>query len=374
MADKSKDSEERIIALILATIFLLCFVFWLAMSEQISGAIRWLRVFEFRLGSPFTDKYDRLLTRISRMRASDIRPTDLLVMSQASSDLIKVPVAIMLALMGVGSMLFRSKHPYARKFDLEGLAKEQASAFPVTAPIVKFNPLKENFRAPGHAVPEKLPPFAEALTPEEWVSHNSIPVTDGVIDRDSARIAFAKQLGGRWKSVNDLPLYAQALFAAFSMKANGMRTESDEFLGEIAQCWEPGKGLLLTRRLRKQVKQKIADPKFGRVTEKIAALHSFIVPAMVRCLYMAREQGGVLAPAQFIWLRAVDRHLWYALNNLGRSSTHPEGSGSLAHYRSEKAAGKPIPNPQVDTAIEGLISYLTANDITQFPAKEYARK
>jgi intracellular multiplication protein IcmP len=372
MADKNKHDEGVMFALIVFVVVLICIVFWFAMSAQISSGIRWLRVAELQLASLFTDKYDAIIRQIMDMDPDHIRPIHLLYMSEAAGEFMRIPIAVLLSLMAVKAFFQKSKHPYARRLNLEAMAKEHATAFPVTSPIVKFNPLKANARAPGSPVPEKLPPFAEALTPEEWVAHNSIPVTDGAIDRDASRMALAKQLGGRWKGVNQLPMYMKALFVAFSMKANGLRTESDDYLGELAQCWQPGKGLVLTPKLRKEIKEKIADPKFGRITEKVAALHSFVTPALLRCLLMAREQGGVLASAQFVWLRAVDRHLWYAMNNLGRGAVHPESAGAISHYRAEKSAGKPIPNPQVEQAIDGIIEYLKENYITQFPAKEYA--
>lgn len=373
MADKKPHDSLIMLGLILFVLALVCTVLWFSMSAQISSGVRWVRVAELYLATPFTNRYDAIIDQLIALRPYQITASYLYTMTEATGEFLRIPIAILFAIMSAIAFSLKSKHPYSRRFDLEGLAKEQAEAFPVTSPMIKFNPLKDNSRAMGSPVPDKLPPFAEALAPEEWVAYNDIPVTDGTIDRNASRLAFAKQLGGRWKGVNALPIYAKALFVAFSMKANGLRIECDDYLGELAKCWEPGKGLILTAALKNEIKSKIADPKFGRVTEKLAALHSFVTPAMLRCLLVAREQGGVLAPAQFVWLRAVDRHMWYALNNLGRGATHPEGSGSIAHYRAEKNAGKPIPNPQVDPAIDGLSQYLVDNYITQFPAKEYGR-
>lgn len=370
--DKAPHDTPVLFGLIIFTVVLVSIMFWLTLQYQISSGIRWIRVGELYLASLFTDRYDKIISQILALKPEDIRPVYILKMTQVVGEFYRVPIGAIMMIMAVMSFMRKEKHPFKRRLDMEGLSKEQATAFPVTMPIIKFNPLKANFRAPGSPVPEKLPPFAEALSPEEWVSHNAIPVNDRTIDRDMARLAFAKQLGPRWKNVGALPPYAQALFAAFSMKANGQRVESDEFLGRVAACWEPGRGLILTPQLRKEIKKIIADPKMGRVTEKVAAQHSFVNPAMLRCLHMAREQGGVLAPAQFVWLRAVDRHMWYAMNNLGRGATHVEGSGAIAHYRAEKGAGKPIPNPLVEVAVDGLIQYLKENMVTQFPAKEYA--
>ena len=79
---------------------------------------------------------------------------------------------------------------------------------------------------------------------------------------------------------------------------------------------------------------------------------------MLGVLRWARAQGGVLAPAQFLWLRAEDRALWYPLNNLGRRAFHSEGAGAMAHFMAEEAAKKPLPIPRVDTAIVTLNTYL----------------
>jgi intracellular multiplication protein IcmP len=77
--------------------------------------------------------------------------------------------------------------------------------------------------------------------------------------------------------------------------------------------------------------------------------------------------GGVLAPAQFLWLRGVDRNLWYALNNLGRRSFHSEGMGAMAHFMAEQAAKKPLPIPRVDTAIITLNQFLSDPEKRSIP-------
>jgi intracellular multiplication protein IcmP len=373
MADKDPHDGPMIFGLAVFVIVLFCIIFWLGLGPQISSGVRWVRVGQMHFINLFTDEYEPLRKQLQAMDIKQIKPVHLLQMTEAVNGFFRLPIGVLLFLMSVVAFFTKEKHPFSRKFNLEKIIVEQAEAFPVTAPITKFNPLQANSRFWGAAVPDKLPLFAEALTPDEWVAYCNIPVNDGSIDEDSARRAFAQQLGSRWKGVNTLPIWAQALFVAFSMKANGNRTESDEFLGQVAQCWSQQKGLVLTAELKKIINQKIRDPKFGRITEKIAAQHSFTVPALLRCLFVAREQGGVLAPAQFLWLRGVNRHYWYALNNLGRSSVHIEAAGAMSHYRAEKSAGKPIPNPLMEPAIDGLKNYLKENYIDKFPAKEFSR-
>ncbi len=93
---------------------------------------------------------------------------------------------------------------------------------------------------------------------------------------------------------------------------------------------------------------------------------------MVGALRYARFQGGVLAPAQFLWLRAVDRALWYPLNNLGRRSFHTEGAGAMAHFMAEQNAKKPLVVPRIDTAIITLNQYLARPDALPIPDREGA--
>ncbi len=373
MADKPKHDTPMLFGLIVMTITLISIAFWMVLSVQISSGIRWFRVAQLKIASLFTDKFDVLLQQLIALRPEEITPFYLARMTEASNGMLLQPLAGLMIAMAILCYFKRTKHPWVRKFDVEKMIAEQATNFPVTDPVVKFNPLKANYRTPGSPVPSRLPLFAEALSPEEWVAFHSIPVTEGAIDTDAARRAFVRQLGGRWKGAEALPLHLRALFVAFSMKANGQRVESDYFLGRLAKYWQPGRGLKLPSDLRAEIKRKLADPKFGRVTEKIAAQHAFVATAMLRCLQVAREQGGVLAPAQFVWLRAADRTLWYPLNNLGRGAVHTESAGAIAHFRAEKAADKPIPNPQVDAAIEGLKAYLHDNAVTVFPAKELVR-
>jgi intracellular multiplication protein IcmP len=369
MADKQPHDTPMLFALIVGTILLVVILFWLTLSEQISSGIRWVRVGQLTVASMFTDEFDLILDQLKALQPEEITPQYLMIMTEVANKMVTIPIAILMALMGCLAFLKKTQHPFTRKFDLDKIAGEQAENFPVSSPIMRFNPLEANHRTPGSTLPARLPSFAEALSPEEWVSFHSIPIVQGEVDMEAARRAFVKQLGGRWKSAEDLPLHLKALFVAFSMKANGMRVESDIFLGEISKFWQPNKGLVLPMDLRTEIRKKMHDPKFGRVTEKVAAQHAFVATALLRCLQIAREQGGVLAPAQFLWLRAVDRTLWYPMNNLGRAAVHTEAAGAIAHFRAEKAANKPIPNPQVDTAVDGLKFYLRDNDVSVFPAK-----
>ena len=86
--------------------------------------------------------------------------------------------------------------------------------------------------------------------------------------------------------------------------------------------------------------------------------------------------GGVLAPAQFLWVRGADRNLWYPLNNQGRRSFHTEGAGAMAHFMAELNAKKPLPMARLDTAIMSLNQYFNPTERTApvVPPREGGKK
>lgn len=260
---------------------------------------------------------------------------------------------------------------FRRKLNLEGLIGQQAQVFPIIAPFLKFNPAKLPFRALGSAVPSQLPPFSEALGPEEWVAFHSIPMSGGLPDPEAAEAAFAHQLGPRWRGAMALPAELQVLLAAFCLKASRKRDESDAMLGRLALCWDPASGLKLRRdrALLGEARKILRSKDMAEKTLANCSRHAFVSTALIRALNTAREEGGVLAPAQFVWLRAHNRSLWYCLNNLGRQAFHTEALGAMSHYRAEKQINRPIPKPRLAQAVEGLNGHLQ-NPIISRPIPE----
>jgi len=267
----------------------------------------------------------------------------------------------------VGRAVILSPHyKFMTRHTLESLIQTQAKMWPVISPIVKLNPSKTG-RVLGDIVPDKLPLFAEALSPEEWISWNRIPLANGIPERDAVRRAFIHQLGPRWTGIASLPFYMQALLVAFILRGIQRREESDSFLGRLAERWSPEKGFSPTADLVEEVKKIIDDPNCGGKVVPILNQYAWRSTAMIGLLHWARNNGGVLAPAQFLWVRAVDRVLWYSLNNLGRRAYHSEGAGAIAHFMAESSAKKPLPIPRVDTAVVTLNTYLHDPDKRTVP-------
>ena len=114
----------------------------------------------------------------------------------------------------------------------------------------------------------------------------------------------------------------------------------------------------------------LAETKAAAWAIAIMDAHHFTTPGLMSVLNAARLRSGVLAPAQFAFLKLVDRRLWYALHGLGFESDglidHPHPSQRVeaivarAHWAAERAVGAPIPTPEFDAAIAAIRPKRTA--------------
>ena len=145
-------------------------------------------------------------------------------------------------------------------------------------------------------------------------------------------------------------------------------------LGRLAMCWSSKGSLNLgkDKKLLKDAKAILRNKDLAGKTLSKVNQHAFEITAMMRGLAVAREEGGVLAPAQFVWMRARDRMLWYPLNNMGRQSFHMEALGAMSHYKAEKMTQRPIPVPKLENAVETIAEYMTSSSARPVPKLDYS--
>ena len=121
----------------------------------------------------------------------------------------------------------------------------------------------------------------------------------------------------------------------------------------------------------KECIQLVSDHTVFSEPQSIMQRHAWTNTALMSLLNTARMRSGVLAPAQFAWLKLVDRPLWYALQSLGFETEgtgrylHPnprvEASGARDHWAVERAADIPIADPSFDRAIVALQRHARAS-------------
>jgi len=388
MADKDGSTEIfmgwGIILLLLAVIL---YFIYRANTEEILSFLRWIRYGEMWLVAAVTPN-DFTVTLpdgrpINVQQWVDSIPTIpkermnlqlFSLITAAALTAYKWPIVVFISLVGIWTYIKGPGTQYVSKFNLDSFIKFQSKSFPIIAPFVDFNPGDMPPRPPGSPVPAELPIFSEALGPEEWIAYNQIPVPDGKMDENDLNKAFTRQLDKRWRGVKKLAPHKLVLLAGFCLKASRKRNEADDMMGRIALCWSHDKGLQLSKdpKLVRDAKKVLRDKDLALKVLKSCNQHAWETTAMMRGLLTAREEGGVLAPGQFVWLRGHDRNLWYALNGLGRNSSFTEAIGASAHFRAEKRAQRPIPKPKVEDAVFSTVEYMDSSDARPIPVLDYS--
>lgn len=388
MADDKNSGYENVIgwSILIVVFSALLYLLWYFQSQNIRNAVRWMRYAEMTasklvLGDDFEILQNGQLVATIGQIQDFTGKLDKRQLNSQNMDLISLGAlyplryffTFIIILMSFWALFRGPRALFRQKLDLNHLINRQSGNFPAIAPFVKFNPTNQPPRPPGAPVPAELPAFAEALSPEEWIAYYDIPVPNGKVDADAAARAFTRQLGPPWRGTMHMAPYKQILLAAFCLKSVRKRADADEMLGKLSRSWTFEGGLKIDSSLISKARKILRDRDISGKTLAKCNQHAYENTVMLRALATAREEGGVLAPAQFLWLRAFDRLLWYPLNNLGRQSHHMEALGAICHYKAEKTAQRPIPRPKMEDAVKSISEYIASPNARPIPALDYSK-
>lgn len=112
----------------------------------------------------------------------------------------------------------------------------------------------------------------------------------------------------------------------------------------------------------------------AKAVRRFLRRHAWLNVAMLAVLLHARRRGTLITP-DFIWLRPVDRTLFYTLNSAGRQNINhatpfPEACGVFAHYFVEDTLGAAVIDPDIETARVGLEADLIEEGWLAKPPRE----
>jgi len=96
---------------------------------------------------------------------------------------------------------------------------------------------------------------------------------------------------------------------------------------------------------------------YGRMTEPPKMSPFDVIDLAL--LFKRVKTMKLVASAEFVWLKELDRQLWYVLNGVGRSAFHPESLGAMAHMQEQEAVENRflLLQPKVDRAVNGLLEH-----------------
>lgn len=335
-------------------IFVALFVAWYVGHAYISLIVIKIKLFEAHLISLFTNNMHNVIHWLKTVNPETVKPADLAELANITGAYLRYPVIILLITLSLLLFFGNSVGNYCQIYNMQTLLEEEKYNWPQIAPVVNLDLVGQDIEKGSWAMAMTATSFAKQhkllVEEREQTSSESLSFRRKLryaLLKDEAARVFSLQMGKYWTSADDLNMHTKALFAIFAAKANHDRNAATEMLNQIAAS-------SLNGRLDFTGVQELLDKyKTSRIVQKVVSKHAYVMTAMASLLEVARRDG-VLATAEFLWLKPVDRKLWYMLNNVGRQTAFVEVAGPFAHWQSERAIGHKLLMPMVEPAVNGL--------------------
>ena len=246
---------------------------------------------------------------------------------------------------GIYLLFFKSKSRLQATYTMRTLSDLESKNWPLITPVLDKNLVKEDIETGPWRMADSPIKFAERYDMVKSVYEGGNHIAK--LDRSKAEVILAMQMGPLWNGLEPLPGYIRALFAIFAAKAENDAKGARALLNQIANSSQTGK--LNFGGTQELLIKHVRSPKVGRAVGP----HAYLLTVMASMLELARTDG-VLATSEFLWLKPLDRRLWYMLNCVGRQTPFTEISGPFGHWVVEKRLRRPLKVPMVGEAVNAL--------------------
>lgn len=270
---------------------------------------------------------------------------DLLSVSSRFGKALSLP-SVLVGTAGIIYVLFFHRYSkYKQVYSMASLSRQEVKNWPQIACIVGKNLVKQDITKGEWRMSEQPLSFAKQ---HGLLLHDVIHgQTIAKLDKLKAKNVFCNQMGPLWSGLEGLPPYVLALFAIFCARAEGDGEGARALIRQIAAS--AGSGALDFGGTRLLLFKHVRSKSVGRAVSP----HAYLYTVMASMLELARSDG-VMAMSEFLWLRPLDRQLWYMLSNVGRRTAFVEVSAPYGHWLVEKRLRRPLKVPQIAQAIDAL--------------------
>lgn len=299
-------------------------------------------------GSVLAEEIDLLQTVDPNL----VQWNDIVVITGRVGAYMRYPFTVILC--GLALRLYRSNTAlrYRKTYSMNSLREQEQANWACITPVVKEDLL---------SIDINTGPWAMALTPLEFArKYKLLKREDPLIDipvpgqeltagirRGDAKRVFTLQLGAAWEGFERCTPQVKALAAVFMARICRDRKAAELILTTLDTTSVAGKP-----------DYAVAYPtlekyKNSELVQEVVARHAYVLTVMA-ALIMAARNDGVVPTAEFLWLKTVDRRLWYMLNSAGRQTPFSEVGGVFAHWRAEQVMKRRSLTPMIDEAIKAL--------------------
>lgn len=336
---------------------------WFAAKAQIISAFLTIKYYELVLITTVTHYLNIDTTTLTQTQAAlnyaranpmAINFNQLLALGESVGDLLRIPLVILLFILAIVVYISNTARVYRHTYNMRDLAKLEKGNWPQITPVVGLDLLKADLDSGPWAMAMTPMQFCkrykllEEVRPQrrEGMARKDWDKIDVVLKRGDTNKLFSMQLGPLWQGVDKLPPHIKALFAIFAARINADSGAAAKMLGQLSATSTSkldftGTDDLLKKHLNTKGVQKIVQS------------HAYVSTVMASMLQGARDDG-VQASADFLWLKPLDRRMWYTLNTVGRQTPFIEIAGIFAHWVAEKEAGRKLVVPMVEEATNAV--------------------
>lgn len=355
------DKNSMDILWIMFLVFGICAFIWWQFSAELKTFFVWLKLKELWLISSVLgligmgDYSSRMYTLVQGIDPLALDKNTATVIANEVGSYLRYPIALILGAYGLYVFSYHIKMRFRKHYDMRKLVSQEKNVWPGIKIVDNLDLVAMDLNSGPWAMsktpimfcrdyklikPEYVPPLPGTIEAEKKFKCS-------LLKQRSASV-FARQLGDLWSGVERMPKHWQALFAAFIARGARDGKNSKKIIDQLASS--AAKGSLDYTGIDTILAKYINDKE---IVKNVTSKHAFNITVMLAALEFARLDG-VFPSADFLWLKPIDRTLWFSLNSLGRKTAHVEGSGPFAHYMFEKALGKPYSTPMISEAVLAL--------------------
>jgi intracellular multiplication protein IcmP len=289
--------------------------------------------------------FDKMHQFMADTAAEKVKIKQVDIISLYIGEWLRYPVILILLGLAAFSFFRHRTLRFKQAYTMSSFRSLEVENWPHITPIMAANILDSEL---------DKGPWAMAMAPKLFCQQNNLLHTTKVRDTDvygvnqgAAEQIFVMQMGAMIQDLNKLPIHVKALIVIFISKVRRKKSLSNSLLDQISSSASHGKldFTSVTDHFQKYKKDKIISWVLQR--------HAYVGTFMATLIEVARSEG-VLATAEFIWLKPLDRRLWYILNSVGRQTAVVEVAGMFAHWLAEKKLKRALRTPMVKEAVVAL--------------------
>jgi intracellular multiplication protein IcmP len=277
---------------------------------------------------------------------ADVTFQRVIEMSQLVGSYLRFLVLPPLVIMCAYLLFFHKAAQFRKQYTMKSLRRSEARNWPVITPVLDLD-LTSTSIDKG--------PWAMAQPPLKFAKEKNILTLVTVqgklqhsIDSALAQQQFIMQMGPRWRGAEALPIHMKALLVIFAARAEKERDLPKKLIAQIAASAQKNGKLDFSG-----VSQALKKYGRSRSIEWLSGRHAYVYTLMASLMEFARTDG-VVASAEFLWLKPVDRRLWYMINSVGRQTAVVEVAGPFAHWLAEKTIKRALKTPMVEQAVTAM--------------------